>query len=150
MPSLRDRIRALLRDTDETDPGRIADKIASDMLGEDQREWLLSLLRDAVREVIRQERSTDVAAQGESRADRFRNSWKRHLRDRVHVGDSVFKMFADCDLEQVRFLVSERRNQAARLLLKADQYEAVADAMVSADVARVSDLPDDTLGELLS
>lgn len=155
--NLRARIRAILDDTSETDPGVVADRVSGDLTDGEVRPALAETMRALVRDVIREDRRLADAAteqptpgQGRSRARAVAEAWRAHLRDRVFVGDGVWRLLGDCSPEDVAFLVSDRRRQAAELVAKAARYEGLRAAMVEHAVARVADLPDAVLAAALS
>lgn len=157
--NLRGRIRAILTDTGEADPGVVADKVIAELTSRELRPALGETMRSFVRDVMRHDREAIAPAavaseatpgQGRSRARAVAEAWRAHLRDRVFVGDT-WRLLGDCSAEDVQFLVDDRRRKAAELHVTADRYDALRAAMVEHDVARVADLPDavlrDTLGD---
>ena len=150
--NLRGRIRAILTDTGEADPGVVADKVVGELTSRELRPALGETMRSLVREVMRQDREVVGAStaeqvtpgQGRSRARAVAEAWRAHLRDRVFVGDA-WRLLGDCSPEDVLFLVDDRRRKAAELAAAAGRYVALHDAMLRAGVARVADLPDDDL-----
>jgi hypothetical protein len=152
--NLRERIRAILTDTGEADPGIVADKVVAELSSRQLRPALGQTMRALVREVIRDDRGTAVThtqpapGQGRSRARAVAEAWRAHLRDRVFVGDT-WRLLGDCTAADVQFLVDDRRRKAAELVATADRYDGLRAAMVEYGVERVVDLPDAVLAATL-
>lgn len=153
---LRARIRAILDDTGEADPGVVADKVIGDLSSRELRPALAQTMRALVREVMRAERLTTPQAaenvspgQGRSRARAVAEAWRAHLRDRVFVGDGTWRLLGDCSPQDVLFLVADRRQKAAELAEAAQRYQRLHDAMDRHGAGRVADLPDAVLADAL-
>lgn len=152
--SLRAEIKKVVDETDLTDPRDIAAKVAENVPAKLLRDALAQALPELVRVELTRARSgqpapTAAPANRSSKVAAIRDAWRRHLRDRIHVGRGVWQMLADCTAENLRVAADERRQNAAANLAAADRFDRYAAALEEHKVARFADLPESVQAELL-
>lgn len=141
---IRKAVHAVMDETDLTSPEEIAAKVAESVPAKDLRRVLATVLRDYVRVEIGRERMTGPPAPNSNRSAKvtaIRDAAPRWLRERVFVGGSAWLLLADCSYENLKFLESERLENAARSAAAAERYGRLADLVKRHKVSRVADLP---------
>lgn len=163
---LRDAVLDVLDNSSLADPGEIAEKVLHAIPTENLRAALAETLRAYVREVIRQQRnelpgghqSNDAQADdvvGATRParswkrDGVREGWRKHLRDRYHVG-ARWVVLADMTPADLRVAAAERAAIAEANRVKAEQLTGWAVLVEKHRVARFADLPEPVLERALS
>ncbi len=150
---------------DVADPGKLAEFVFNALQPEDYEGAVWTMLRSYVRDVIRQQRnapepapvrvkdlvgSTPQAFRPSSKVTGIRETWRRHLGDRVSVRDHDWKFLRDCTYEDLTSAADERRRLAAENTASARRYEKMAVALSEHDASTIGDLPENVLRELLS
>jgi hypothetical protein len=161
--NLRSLVRDVADNSDARDPGTVADEVFTRIPDENLAEALRETLRGYVRVVLAGNRmspeppipasspeiETGVAKPPTRswKRDGIRDGWRRHLRDRIHVGpeSASWKLLSECGFDDLMFAADERRQAAERTLARAENYEALAKAVKDHGAACVQDLPDDVL-----
>jgi hypothetical protein len=156
---LRADIKAVLSDSSLTDPGEIADKVAESIPTRALRSALRVTLRSYVRQVMAEGRTYSPpnftasssrsqvdtqalhAAGRSSKVRAIRDGWQRALDNRVHVGDSQWKLLGDCTYTDRYALAAEREKHAAKNQAWAHHYHSLAGLLTEYDVETVRDLP---------
>lgn len=151
---IRQAVRAVIDETDLASPDEIADKVVGNVPTSQLRRVVRVLLRDFVRIELhsgRQPAPPPPVGQS-SKVTAIRDAaprWAAMLRQRVHVGNSEWKFLAECSYENLMFLATERRQNAARNLKAANGYEVLAKALTTHGVSRVEDLPTSVVASLV-
>jgi hypothetical protein len=168
MFDIRTAIREVLDQTDITDPGDIAEKVAAEVPQDELRPVLTLVLRDFVRIEIglgRARHRAEATPESETprlepeatgrrakqpfnpstKVEGIRQTAPRWLHDRVSVGDAGWKLTADCTYEDLKTLQLQRLKNAARSQAIAKWYGRLADLVRENQVDRVGDLPTDVL-----
>jgi hypothetical protein len=164
---LRALVRRVLDESEAPDPGSIAELVLDRIEEKDLRAALALTLPDYVRHVIAGSRNASFglsASQGTEMVATVRpepvayrsgkveraQAYTRELRERLHVGPSTkdYKMFGLCEIPDLMFAVTERRETAAKTNAMADWYQQVAARMTAHKAKRVQDLPRAVLTEL--
>lgn len=152
--NLKVEIKKIIDTTDLADPRDIAVKVAESIPAKLLREALAQALPELVRvELGRVRQYNPAPTTGPNRSSKvtaIRDAWRRHLRDRIHIGRGVWQMLADCTAENFRAAAEERRVNAARSLALADRYDRYAEACETHGVDRFADLPESVQAELLA
>lgn len=148
--NLRATVCDVLAATDEADPGVIAGMVTA-QIGQEQRDAALTqAMRLFVRQMISETRAANRPANvlpisrrtnRSAKVTAIRDGWQRRLRDRVHVGETEWKMLGDCTYADLVFVASERQKMADRNQARAREYRAMADAVADAGVETFRDLP---------
>lgn len=167
--TVRDRVRALLDETDLCDPHAITDVLLGELKGAKVREALAELLPGYVRVVINSERNgftpygdedvdrpdpakvqptAHTRGAGSSRSTKWASA-RSLFRRRIQV-DHDYLFLGDLTVDQVGWLVDDRYRKAKDLTSKGDRYAALRDLMVRRGVTRVRDLPEEEVAEILS
>lgn len=160
--NLRDLIRDVAASSNAPDPGSLADEVARRIPPKHRDEALRLMLRDYVRVMVAQQRMThtepasqqpdNARSNGRSwKRDGIRESWRKMLRDRIHVAPnpSAWKFLGDCSFDDLSFAALERRTAAERTLAKAEEYEALAALLKEHGVETVRELPAEVLASRL-
>ncbi len=132
------------------DPGELAADVFRRIPVEHRAAALQQSLRQYVRQILSEERMrTQIgrpAVPGTSaKVQGIRDHWQRALRDRLNVGEGVWKFLADCDADDLLFAAEQRREQASRNRAKAAQYDALRQLLDEHGVKCVADLPAEVL-----
>lgn len=172
--NLRALVREVLRSSTMADPGDVADEVMRRIPEKLTRDALTQVLRDVVRQVMGEERSSNGAstAADESPALRIASTdeesdesirsrvpnrswkrvgiadgWQKRLTDRIHVGASArdWKLLKACTYDDLLFAATERRGIADSNAAAARQYDAWARLMNEHDVATFGQLPAEAL-----
>ena len=170
--NIRHLVREVLRSSTMADPGAVADEVMRRVPKNMVRTALAQVLRDVVRQVMGEERSSTAApvAQAanlrrvpDSQAEQLpeaprvpnrswkttgiRDGWQKRLTDRIHVGQSAqdWKLLKFCTYEDLLFAATERRGIADSNAAAARQYDAWARLITEHDVATFGDLPAEAL-----
>jgi hypothetical protein len=153
---LRTAVRAVIDETDLTDPGDIAAKVAEQIPAKILRAVVVSLLRDYVRVVFHSyppmrggenhSRPKPVASPS-AKVSAIRRAAPGWLLRRVHVGDS-YLMLSDCGYDHLAYLAQARHAKAAQTTAAAEWYERAAAAVRDAKVSTLGQLPADALDRL--
>lgn len=144
--NLRATVRAVLAGTDEPDPGVIAELVMAQIPAKQRAAALDQALRLFVRQVISETRVsrvgkvTPIVSPRSWKGQGIRDGWQRRLRDRVHVGDSAWKLLADCTYDDLMRAATERQNLADRNAAWARTYKEFALAVSEAGVDTFGDL----------
>lgn len=146
---LRHCVRDILAGTTEADPGVIAGMVVAHISREDRDAALSHAMRLFVRQVISETRTghrppnvTPIhRTSRSSKVTAIRDGWQRRLRDRVHVGQSAWKLLADCTYDDLLAAAAERQDQSDRTAAWAREYRAMASAVLDADVETFGELP---------
>lgn len=155
--ALRVIVREVLAQTEEADPGVIAGMVVGRIAKKDRDAALSQAMRLFVRQVISETRVgnrpsnvTPIHRTGQSaKVAAIRDGWQRRLRDRVHVGASLWKQLGDCTYDDLLAAANERQEHADRNAAWAREYRAMASAVLDADVERFADLPVETQAHIL-
>ncbi|HEY6110034.1 MAG TPA: hypothetical protein VIV56_14140 [Gemmatimonadales bacterium] len=140
---IRAAVRAVMDETDLTAPEEVAAKVAGDVPAKSLRPVLAFVLRDYVRIQFGVERMSNhlhPLPTRSAKVEAYREYAARWLRERVHVGNSEYKLLGDCTLDNVRYLEAERRENAARSLAVAERFAQLAEVMARHKARRVADL----------
>ena len=155
-------LHALVRDIADSGllgPREIAAKVAENVPGSRLREALALALVPYVREfltrarqpvVVSPQKARNVNSARSAKVQAIREGWRRVVSGQFHVGNGQWQVLADCSYEQVMFLVAERQEQARRNAAAAEMFERLADVMKRRKVARVGDLPESVLADILT
>lgn len=134
-------------ETNETDPGVIAEKVLTQIPQDEYEAALRSLLRRVVTDVIRCERNKPAAAPSEtppanSRWPGAAGLYCDLLMKRIEIGGAEYKMLGDCTRDDLLYAVESRKEQAKALYVAAKRYKAIV-AMFDEhpDARNVADLP---------
>lgn len=151
---LRHLVRDVLKSTDEADPGEVAALVMAQIPRGKQREALEQSMRLFVRQVISETRTGNRPANvtpihRSAKVSAIRDGWQRRLRDRVHIGDSAWKMLADCTYDDLSAAAAERQEHADRNMVWAREYRAMASAVLDAEVETFGDLPAEVQMQIL-
>lgn len=163
--NLRALIRDVLETSDASDPEDLAVEVLDRVDDVDTREALRQALTAMVRNEISFERmrhtSTDAHSPGahppEGRhseeaartlADRVRESWRRHLDDRL-PGVGGWKRLREFTVADLDHAAAYREGLAAANTAMAEKYRALLKAITQAGVTTVGDLDEETLRGLL-
>lgn len=148
---IRAAVKAVIDETDLTSPEEIAAKVAEMVPGRDLRPTLATVLRDFVRIELGRARSgayqptaqvpPDRLTNRSAKVSAIRDAAPRWLRERVYTGESGWLLLGDCSYDHLKYLQSERLENAARSAAAADRYGRLADLVKRHKVSRVSDLP---------
>lgn len=84
-----------------------------------------------------------------SKVAAIRETWRRHLRDRVSVGPSEWKFLADCTADDLAYAAALRDDLAAANAARANWLRELAERVTNAGVERVEQLDDDQLAQHL-
>lgn len=150
--SLKAEIKKVVDTTDLADPREIAAKVAENIPAKMLRQALAQALPELVRvELTRSRRPPTAPAPSAHSAKRtaIAEMWRRHLRDRVHIGQSGWLLLGDCSAENFRTAAAERRALAIANSAAAEKYDRYADACDEHGVDRFADLPEALQAELL-
>ena len=147
--NLRQTVRDMLTESDVADPGRIAEMVMVRIAPDDHATALSQALRLFVRQVISETRTgnaptnvTPILSRGRSwKATGIRDGWQRRLNDRIHVGDSDWKLLGDCTYDDLIAAASERQQLADRNAAWARTYRAFAAALRDTGAATFRELP---------
>ena len=157
---IRAAVRAVIDETDLTDPGDIADKVAEQIPAKALRVVVTALLRDYVRvtfhsypplrqaAVLPGTKAKGAPAKVSAKVSAIRQAAPGWLLRRVYVGDSAYLMLAECGYDQLLYLATSRRAKAAQTAAAADWYERAADAVKRANVSTLGQLPTAALDAL--
>lgn len=161
--NLRQVARDVLTSSTMADPRDLAAEVFRRIAAEDYAAALNECLPDFVREEIRHSRNLTAPAglmaertgggggtrpaPRSSKVAGIRSYWQSRLRERLHVGPapSDWLLLGDCSFDDLMFAATARREIAARNAAKAEEYAELAEALRTAGVARVRDLPAKTL-----
>lgn len=143
---IRTAVRAVMDETDLTSPEEIAAKVAESVPQRDLRRVLATVLREYVRvEIGRARMHTSqpepTKANRSAKVTAIRSAADRWLRERVFVGDSTWLLLGECSYDNLKFLESERLENAARSAAAAERYGRLANLVKRHKVSRVADLP---------
>lgn len=155
---IRKAVHAVMAETDLTSPEEIAAKVAEDVPAKALRAVLARVLRTYVRIELGISRmptmhvpdpanpvsSPNIRTPGSARSAKvraIREAAPGWLRDRVYIGNHIWKMIGDCTYENLRYLESERVDNAERSRAAAARYGRLADLVKKHKAARVADLP---------
>lgn len=142
--SLSDLVRQVAAEHPNAHPHKIAILVAELVPDELLRDYLASVLERVVADVLRANRNAALnSKQGRSpKVEQRRSWWQRILRERVHVGDSVWKPLGECGVSDFDFCISEREDQIGALQEQIAKYRAIRDAMIAHGVETAADLPE--------
>jgi len=142
--SLSDLVRQVAAEHPNAHPHKIAILVAELVPDELLRDYLASVLERVVADVLRANRNAALnSKQGRSpKVEQRRSWWQRILRERVHVGDSVWKPLGECGVSDFDFCIAEREDQIGALQEQIAKYRAIRDAMIAHGVETAADLPE--------
>ena len=143
---LRHVVRDVLASSVEADPGILAGQVLARIPKKDRDAALKQAMRSIVRQAMAETRvghrpSNNAPIRPSSKVAGIRDGWQRRLRDRVHVGESTWKLLADCTYDDLTAAAAERQEQADRNMVWVREYRAMASAVLDAEVERFGDLP---------
>ncbi len=142
---LRRLVRDVLTESDEADPGTLADAVLARIPKAQVRQALAQTLRLYVRQVISETRTGSnaplPAPMGSAKVAAIRDGWQRRLHDRVHVGGGEWKLLAACTYDDLLAAAGERRDLAERNAAWARVYDSWARLLTEYDVVTFGDLP---------
>lgn len=144
MTALSELIKAVSAEFPDSHPHKLARLVAERTQPEDMFEFYVAALERLVSDQIRSSRNATLnSKQSRSPKREERKSyWARFLAVRVCVGDSRYKVMADCTVEDLTACISERVDQIGALQGQIVKYEAIRDAVVAHGVATVGELPE--------
>lgn len=147
---IRAAIRTMIDETDLTAPEDIAARVVQEVPEDQLRAVLAMVLREYIRVELGRQRMAPQpgptpAPTRSAKVSAIRAAGPKWLRDRVFVGNSTWLMLGECGYEQLRYLESERRTNAARSVAAADRYARLAELVETYNVPRVADLPVEVL-----
>ena len=139
--NLNQTIQSVLDDYDETDPHALAD-LAWGRIEEYDRDRIARfLMSQYVMTFIARTRSGPQPASVPSKkVAAIREAHEAWLRERISVAPGVYKMMGDCTAADLRYAAEKRRELAAANMVRAEQYDALADDMERNGAATVRDL----------
>lgn len=142
--SLSDLVRQVAAEHPNAHPHKIAILVAELVPEELLRDYLASVLERVVADVLRANRNAALnSKQGRSpKVEQRRSWWQRILRERVHVGDSVWKPLGECGIADFDFCIAEREDQIGALQEQITKYRTIRDAMIAHGVETAADLPE--------
>lgn len=142
--SLSDLVRQVAAEHPNAHPHKIAILVAELVPDELLRDYLASVLERVVADVLRANRNAALnSKQGRSpKVEQRRSWWQRILRERVHVGESVWKPLGECGVADFDFCISEREDQIGALEAQIHKYRAIRDAILAHGVETAADLPE--------
>lgn len=143
---LRHLVRDVLDSTSEADPGVLAGLVLATIPRGKTREALAQTLRIYVRQVITESRSVNATVTPISpsvKVAAIRDGWQQRLGDRVHVGESHWKLLRDCTYEDLLSAAEERRQLADQNQARARMFDAWARLLTDHNVKTFGDLPTD-------
>jgi hypothetical protein len=155
-------LRKMIRTAIDEAPSRYEiDDVTETVLGRiakaDRGEALRVALRELVRQVSGQTRhlapATEAAPPKTGRSWKvtaIREQWKRALEESYTVGDGQRARLAELTREELLLNVREREQMAAANLAAAARLQRLADLLAEHSVARVGDLPEDVLRDVLA
>lgn len=148
-------VRAVINETDLTDPYDIGQKVAEQVPSKQLRPALAVAVSYMARTQFGRDRGRALApvasAANPTRSAKvaaFRENaeaWRKALHIRIHIGDGNRLLLADCSYDHLMFAAGERRQHAAQNIAAAEVYESLADQLRRLKVTRVADLPDAVL-----
>lgn len=145
--------REVLHESVSPDPGIMAEDLVARIPAAAYRDALVSLARSLMREMVRAQRSQTnggAPATGSRKVAAARDAWKRLLDTPEFVPSVGWLFLRDATWRQVLEMSRMRDEKASELRAAAGRYARLAGAMKNSGAAKVADLPDDTLAELLS
>lgn len=164
--SLRQLIREVAESTTLADPAEIASEVAGRVPDEHVREAFTEMLRGYVRQVLTDERTFPSLPQPRETEDKtrpkgsrpgnrsrkvagIRAAWAKVLTERVHVGPAPtdWKLFGDCDADDLDFMAGEREQIAEQNHTKAEHYRKVRKLLVEHSADTVRGLPEKVLDD---
>lgn len=155
--NLRHLVRDVLATSTLADPGDVADEVLRQIPEQSTRAALEQALRHYVRWIIGMNRSASASEPAEKqefvpsvKVTGIREAWRKHLRDRIHVGNSIYKFHGKLTREDCRFAAKERRELARQNDAAAERFEKEDAAITEHGVETLDQLPDDVLKALLS
>lgn len=167
-----EEIRGFLDDTEEVDVHEIARRLAAMVPTEELRSVLRQILPEIVRSQFSHHRmevskkteaiKKSVSAQPLPMQDepgvtlvspRIRllrkHALQQRLNARVHAEGGGYKLFRDCNIDDLVRLAGEARDRVAKHLAVALDYERYAKALKKAGAVTVGELPEETLENLM-
>jgi hypothetical protein len=140
--SIQAAVRAVLDETDLTDPGDVADVVIKDMPDEAQRESFRFLLRDFVRvQFHRYPTENSVTPKARSaKQEAIRAYAQKWLRGRIFTGED-YKLRADCTQDDVQQIISARFRERDKLDQAGKRWETVLSEMIRHGAESIGDLP---------
>lgn len=155
-------VRQVMDETDIADPHELAAKVAEMVPARLRLEALRQALPTFVRVRVTQDRGSHTvspSARGSGNTNSGRSSkvaairaaapaWKKALRERLNVGDRVWRFLGECTIENLRFAAVQRRQMALHNSEAAGRYDRIADALETHSVETVQQLPEPVLAEL--
>lgn len=152
--SVFDRIRALLNDTDLSEPADVAGKLLADMGREERADAFAEVAEMVVSVFMTRDRMhpgerPQAGRPAQTRAQRVAGWWKVELRKRYR-GAEGWLMLGEFSADDHTFAAGERRSRAAAILAVADWHERCAEAMRAAEADHFEDLPAEVLVDLIS
>ena len=148
---------AMLTTSNSPDDAVVADALISDLGKKRQRKLLRSLVikavanrrgtdaRSSAKSVTRPVRGASRSQANNQSAYQLMVRWNNDMQRIVALGDGTRVAFGDLTGQQLLDLAQERRAKAADLITEAERWERIADAVLRAGVAKVSDLPPQVL-----
>jgi hypothetical protein len=146
-------VRNILDETDLTDPGDIAAKVAEQIPARQLREVVAYLLRSHVRVEFHRyppppTTTKPSPANRSAKVTAIREAAPGWLRRRVHVGDSEYMVLADCTYDNLLYLQQERMTKATQLAAAADWYGRAAELVKQHHARCLGALPATALAAL--
>lgn len=144
MSTLSDLIRDVTAEHPNSHPHKLARLVAERTDETDLFEFYVTALERLVSDQIRSSRNATLnSSKGRSaKLEERRSWWSRVLRERIYVGDSTYKILADCTTADLTFCITERRDQIGALEGQIVKYQAIIAAMDAHGVITAGELPD--------
>jgi hypothetical protein len=161
-------IAAVAADSDAPDPHTLAQQVLDSIQPADYADALLQALPGVIRQHLQRQRAEAAATfpipatdtnpgpglrpSGSRKVSAIRDAWQARLRERVYIpgSDSGWKFLADCTAVDLLAVAEARRAHAERTLARAEEYEALADALRQSRKKTVGALSQESLRSLLA
>lgn len=144
----------VVRESGSPEPEVMAADLVARLDPADYREALTILARDLIRDSIRRQREALNGGashyQGSRKVANAREAWKRLLDSPEYVPSVGWLFLRDASHDQVLEMAGLRMEKSRELVAAATQYKRIAEEMEKSGATVVSDLPDDTLEQLLA
>lgn len=140
---LYQQVRAVLDETDLTDPHEIAAKVADQLPAKELRQAVRELLAAYVRTQFARltPRGYDPTSTYSAKRAAIAAAAPDWLRRRVCVAPGRFALLGECGYDALHYAEQTRRDHAARVEAAADWFHELAEAVKSHKVPRVDALP---------
>lgn len=154
-PTLSDLIDKALAELPEGNPRELAAWVAQHTESAALRDYYTEAIVDVIRIRIGAHRNATLNSRKQpwkppahGKNSQRHTWWQQMCSERVHVGNTDYRLFGDCTLRDVQYCVAEREQDMARVAARRDFYQAVAALMVEHHVDTVKDLPPQAVSAL--